>query len=203
VIIFDCEVKHCIPDGRAAKDPALRYCEGWSDYAGMGISVICVVDLESGERYTITENLQLFAYLVNKADLVVGFNNHSFDDRLVAAHGINIPEHKSYDIYTEVLKAAGLHNAPYRKRKGYKLDDIARVNFHERKSEEGALAPVLYQQGEFARLHGYCMHDVEMTVQVLRRIMAGTLLCPRLGTVLNVRHPHEQIRGYERALVNA
>lgn len=199
MLVYDTEIKHCIPDRGEVPSGAIKYCDGWSDFTGMGISVLVAYDTDDATTYIITDDgttpfepagvsvvgrLDLFDYLIGRTDYVVGFNNHSFDDKLLAAHGITVPREKSYDIYSEVIDAAGLSNAPFKHRKGYRLDDIARVNDVGAKTNAGAMAPVMYQQGKLAELHEYCHNDVLMTAKLLERISLGTLRCPRSGNVL-------------------
>jgi hypothetical protein len=40
--VFDCEIKKCIPDRNGVMDANLDYCNGWNDYANMGMSVVGV-----------------------------------------------------------------------------------------------------------------------------------------------------------------
>jgi hypothetical protein len=207
-LIYDCEIKRCIPDKGAIHSGSIEYCEGWSDYAGMGISVLCALEItadrigESARQYTIVdENWQLFGELVASADFIVGFNNHNFDNKLVQAHGVEIPRSKSYDIYVEIIDAAGLSNAPFSYRKGYKLDDVARANNIPGKDGHGIMAPILYQTGKLDELHAYCMHDVEMTAEVYNKILDGDLLCPKSGRVLKVKTPHERLVGAQHKLL--
>lgn len=207
VLVYDLEIKRCIPDRGQVHSGNIEYCTGWKDYTGMGISVACA-SLD-GIMYTFVDdelcrpeyanmridgNLVDFGHLLAKAGYVVGFNNHSFDNNLMAAHHLPVAREKSYDIYVEVIDAAGLSNAPYSYRKGYKLDDIARANEIEGKTGSGGvMAPVLYQTGRMQELHAYCQHDVQMTVQVLERIMAGTLICPRSRNPLMVKTPQDRL----------
>ena len=196
IIVLDTEIKKMILGRNENYQPGLQYCGGWSDYAGMGISVVCVFDMSTGLMHTLTpeendDHATMLQGLINKADYIVGFNNNSFDNNLLAAGGFTIPAEKSYDIYVQVIDAAGLSNAPFAARKGYKLDDIARANGIPGKAEAegGALAPVLYQRGELERLYSYCAQDVQMTVDVLNLILEYNLGCPRTGALLEVKTP--------------
>jgi hypothetical protein len=139
------------------------------------------------------EHAAILQSMISQHDYVVGFNNHGFDNKLLAAIGIKIPKEKSYDIYEQVIDAAGLSNAPFAARKGYRLDDLTRANNLARKNDDagGALAPMLYQQGEIERLHRYCQNDVDMTVQVMQHILQTKLVCPRSGNTLPVKTPAE------------
>lgn len=211
MIVYDTEIKKCIPDRGSVHSGSIEYCLGWSDFPGMGISVLCAFDLDTGQMHTFVDDdpyaakyaalhidggfadLGVFAEMVARTDYVIGFNNHSFDNKLVAAHGIVIPPEKSYDIYVEVIDAAGLSEAPFKYRKGYKLDDLARANGIPGKDGHGIMAPVMYQTGRITELHDYCRHDVDMTVKVLEHILDGRLRCPKSSNVLRVKTPKERL----------
>jgi hypothetical protein len=215
-VVFDLEIKKCIPDRGSVHSGAIEYCAGWSDFAGMGISVACAYDTDQGRMYTFVddnplrpeyEGLQIdgglseLSHLMAQADYIIGFNNHSFDNQLLKANMLNVPSAKSYDIYVEVIDAAGLSTAPFAHRKGYRLDDVSRANGIQGKTGAGVMAPVLYQTGRMRELHEYCQHDVEMTVQVLALINDHKLICPRSQRVLPVRTPQEKLGMTQRGLL--
>jgi hypothetical protein len=196
MIVFDSEIKNMILGRNERPQPGVRYCNGWSDYEGMGISVVCAYDLDTGMMHTLhpqddVQDASLLKILFSRADYIVGFNNHGFDNNLLKAFGVEVPAGKSYDIYEQVIDAAGLSNAPFAARKGYRLDDLTRANGLTRKNDDegGALAPLLYQRGDHERLYKYCQNDVMMTVEVLTYIVQQKLVCPRSGSVLPVRSP--------------
>jgi hypothetical protein len=207
MIIFDCEIKKMILGRNERVVEGLQYCEGWGDYAGMGVSVVCAFDTDNDEMHTLLPeddptDAEYLQKLFSSTDYIVGFNNHGFDNKLLAAINITIPKEKSYDIYEQVIDAAGLSNAPFAARKGYRLDDLARANHLSRKNDDegGALAPMLYQRGEIERLHRYCQNDVQMTVQVLDYIMGAQLMCPVRGCQLPVKRPSELLGSTQSGL---
>jgi len=196
MIIFDCEIKKMILGRNEVADPTLQYCAGWSDYKGMGISVVCVYDTFLGMMHTLTpqdddHHADLLQGMLNQHEYIVGFNNHGFDNALLEAAGFTIPKGRSYDIYAQVIAAAGLSDAPFYERKGFRLDDLARSNKLTRKNDDGggALAPALYQRGEIERLHTYCGNDVQMTVELVNVILERNVICPRTFNVLPVKTP--------------
>ena len=201
LLIYDTEIKHMILGRNEQLQPGIRYCNGWTDYTGMGISVLCAYEFDTanqneGTMHTLqpeddkahADHLQ---GLISRAEYIVGFNNHSFDDKLLAANGVKIPESKSYDIYMQVLYATGWQQGSYRPG-GYKLDLIARANGIPGKGEvSGALAPIMWQQGKIQEVYDYCAADVLMTLGVLRTILAKNLICPNRQVVLPVKTPSE------------
>lgn len=207
MIVYDCEIKKMILGRREQVQPGIEYCAGWSDFPGMGISVVCAFDTDTQEMHTLlpedsSNHAEILQNLINKTDYVVGFNNHSFDDKLLAAFGITVPASKSYDIYVEVIKGAGLANTSFADRKGYKLDDLARANGIPGKNIDGggALAPVLFQTGQLEKLFSYCANDVSMTAAVLQCILDLSLICPRYGTALDVATPKDVLGAVQTGL---
>jgi hypothetical protein len=198
MLIFDSEIKKMILGRNERQQPDLQYCAGWSDYRGMGISVICAWDSLASQMHTLTPqddegHASQLQTLISTADYVVGFNNHGFDNNLLEAAGFKVPKEKSYDIYEQVIAAAGLSDAPFYERKGYRLDDLARVNNLPRKNDDGggAMAPALYQRGEIERLHSYCANDVLMTVELMTLVLNQKVICPRSFNLLPVKTPLE------------
>ena len=84
-VIYDLEIIRAIPGG-GDKEPrieGIEYCEGWEDYANMGISCLCAYDYHEGRYRVFTERnqgewMKLFA----NRDIVVGFNSARFDHKV-------------------------------------------------------------------------------------------------------------------------
>lgn len=188
-IIYDCEIKRCIPQKGKDNNPDFEYCQGWTDYIGMGISVVCVYEFSNDTMHTFdfknpfhTRNLQ---ELFTDTLCAVGFNNHHFDNKLLNAHGFVVPQ--SYDMFEEIKKQRGQYP------KGYNLDAIAKANNVAGKAEieGGALAPILYQRGEFERLNEYCRQDVRMTADVYRMVLDNMLHDPVRDCLLRLSRPKQ------------
>lgn len=172
--------------------PGIKYCGGWSDHANMGISVIGVYEIHTDcYRVFCADNFDGFKALVDGSDAVIGFNNGGFDDKLVAATlGWEIPAEKSYDLLSGVWVAHGLgRRFAGREYAGYGLDDCARANDLPGKSGNGALAPVLWQQGKVGQVIDYCLRDVWLTHQLIKKVMDGTFRSPKTGQVVPVKLP--------------
>lgn len=197
MIIYDIETENAILGRNESRRDGIKYCDGFHDFAGMGIACVGVIDYASeSPRVFLADNLQTLGELVRSANVVVGFNNHRFDDRLLAANGIEIPDGRSYDILEEVWRGLGL--APefnYRTHGGLSLGALAEANFRRRKTENGALAPVMWQQGERGRVIDYCLADVALTRMLLDRIIRrGELVDPRTGKTFPVRPPSPEVK---------
>jgi hypothetical protein len=184
VIVYDCEIIKCIPP---AVQPDLQYCEGWHDHAGMGISVIGVYDyLTDQYRVFLKDNFADFVKLVRDREHVIGFNSLAFDDRLCAAHGLEVTT--TYDLLCEV-RVASKQPPRYRPgtRPGYSLERLALANLGTGKSGSGALAPELWQRGQRGAVIDYCLGDVALTKRLFDR-RAG-LIDPTGRGMLTLREP--------------
>jgi len=189
LIIYDCEIQNAIPVKGEPKIKGIRYCSGWRSFLEMGISVICVYDYDTnGFRVFCQDNLEEFGDLAWSTDMVVGFHNWNFDDPLIEAHGVGIPEKRSYDLYKEIYKA---HNFSMARRVGgMKLDECVKANFPDKgKTGDGAMAPVLWQQGKIGTVIDYCMQDVYLTKCLLDLVIQGKFVSPKTGRILRVRGP--------------
>ena len=184
MIVYDCEIVGAVPGKGQERIDGVWYCDGWDDFQGMGISCICAYDMQGQRsRVFLADNLQEFSRLISAGRMVAGFNNHKFDDQLIRAHGIKVGG--SYDIATEVKAASGNPNW-----RGLSLDALARANGICGKSGSGADAPILWQRGKIGAVIDYCLQDVNVTVNIIRKIMtAGCLVDPRDGRVVKMRSP--------------
>lgn len=208
MIVIDTEIKNMIPERNGVKTPDVTYCDGWGDYNGMGIAVACAYDYDTKSKYAFWDcdsalvpaftqpdyfngTLADLRVLIEKTDYVVGYNNHTFDNKLLAAFDVVIPANKSYDIYPQIIQAAGLSDAPFAMRKGYKLGDVARANKMAGKSGDGAAAPLLWQSGKLIELRDYCMHDVRLTKGILDKIMLKSLICAKTFGIMSIPTPAE------------
>lgn len=198
MIIFDCEIVKAIPpkDGKKVKE--INYCAGWRDFDNMGISVISAYDyVEDRYRIFCQDNFSEFQTLLEKRNVIVGFNSLAFDNKLCAANGIYVPAEKSYDILVEVWKAKGLGKTFNIKNShrylGLGLDNLVQINFEQKKTGNGELAPVFWQERKIGAVADYCLTDVWLTKMLMDRILeTGQLLDSHknsFGKILEVEKP--------------
>jgi hypothetical protein len=189
MIVYDCEIVRAIPDKKKDRLRGIQYCKGWRDFAGMGVACVVAYDYDTdGFRVFCEDNLDAFQRMIHLVDVVVGYHNWNFDDPLMEAHGVKIPDKKSYDLYKEIYKAHGFKLA--KRVGGMKLDDVARANFPDRgKTGDGAMAPIHWQRGLIGRVIDYCMGDVLLTRDLLDLVIRGELRSPKTGRILRVRPP--------------
>lgn len=195
MLVFDCEIKRCIPDLRKnhphnLSAAGLEYCEGWHDFAGMGIATICVHDMTHNVSHVFCEdNMHLLRHMFYIEPMTAGFNSELFDCPLLAANGVLVPR-EHYDLRREVLIAAGKNpDAPHDANRGYSLDAICKANGLPGKNGDGAMAPVLWQRKQYGTVINYCLNDVMQTVTLIRRCPG--LKDPVTGKWLDV-HPYYQ-----------
>jgi DEAD/DEAH box helicase domain-containing protein len=154
IVVFDLEIKEEIGG-----------IITWNDHDKMGISVGCLFDYQTGDTHAyMDDNIKELTDRLNRADLIVAFNQIGFDNSLMRASGQGLKsdsELPNYDILIEGRKAIGWSESlPYPK--GCKLDDFLKHTFGQQfmKTGSGALAPVLYKSGQLGKLVSYCLADV-------------------------------------------
>jgi hypothetical protein len=178
IAVFDAEIKKRIED----------CSNGWNSHDEMGISVLVIFDYAT-MRYRVFDdkNAQEAINLLFNYDLVVGFNTVGFDWKLIKASWPNeiLARTKQvqdapgggppiidpygrashdFDVLREIWLSLGLNPDKFvpSTHGGYKLDDVAWDTIRMRKTANGALAPVMYQQGRIAELIDYCIEDVRI-----------------------------------------
>lgn len=189
-LIYDVEIKNAILTKGEQPIEGIKYCEGWKDYAGMGISIITAYDFATARYRVFTEeNFWQFARLVDYRDFVIGFNSRGFDEHVLATRNIIVPPEKSVDLLHAIVLAAGKEpRFPFTN--GYGLDDVYRTNMPNGvgKTGKGAYAPIAWQQGRYGEVIDYGLNDTQMTTELVMVACASGLLdCPKTGVKLSVR----------------
>jgi len=193
-LIYDIEIVKAIVGKDGVRLPDINYCDGWNDHANMGVSVIGAYDYaEDRYRTFCADNFYAFEELA-KDRLCVGFNSIKFDNTVLAASDIVVPDvSQCYDLLRETWIAAGAGNGDpfnFKLHGGYGLDAMCKVNFGTAKTGNGALAPVLWQRGEIGKVIDYCLNDVRLTKQLFDKVLAGELLLsPVSSQSLKLRVP--------------
>lgn len=188
-LVYDCEIIKGILGKNERPVEGVEYCAGWRDFPNMGISVIGAYDYWD-DRYRVfcDDNFDEFKVLAAERS-PVSFNGIAFDDQLCRANGI--PVTTEYDLLVETWAAAGLGpEFRYPSHTGYGLDAICEFNALGRKTGNGALAPVLWQQGKHGQVIDYCLQDVRLTVRLLDLVLSrGAITCPKTNVTLTMRRP--------------
>jgi hypothetical protein len=185
IVVYDLEIAKSILGKNEFPKPNIEYCNGWSDHANMGITVLAAYDLETDQTHVYCEdNLPEFFKLLSEREYRAGFNNINFDDKVLLANGYEFPANNhSYDLMKELMRGAGTTSFA-----GFNLDACCITNFNICKSGNGALAPVLWQQGKIGEVINYCIRDVFLTTKLLNRILdAEHLYDPRSNEKVEIK----------------
>ncbi len=146
IVYFDLETQ------RTANDVG-----GWGNKHKMGISIAVTFSTKLNEYriYQEHETTELIQQLV-RADLVIGFNQISFDYEVLLGHAIFDfrDQLRSLDLMVDIEKTLG-HRL--------KLDAIASATLGTGKTADGLDAIRWWQQGKVAEIAEYCAFDVKVT----------------------------------------
>jgi DEAD/DEAH box helicase domain-containing protein len=129
---------------------------GWGNISKMGLSV-AVTYSTAREEYTIYGEKQVGELLkeLQRADLVVGFNNLRFDYEVLHGYtSFDLSQLPTLDMLVE-LQATLNHRLS--------LDSIATATFGVEKTAEGLQAIRWFKEGKFAEIAEYCCYDVKIT----------------------------------------
>jgi len=188
ILVYDAEIVNAIPTKGQAPLPGIKFCKGWSDHEGMGVSVICAYLWDDGYRVFLEDNFGAFKALAEApTTLCVGYNNRVFDDLLLRrALGIHIAENRSYDLLRAVRVARGESPGSVG---GPSLHNLCQANFLPGKSGSGEFAPILWQKGKIGQVIDYCLNDTTQLVELVELVIAGRLRDPDSGRILTVKPP--------------
>lgn len=185
MFIFDIEIKHGIaPNDPNERKSNIKYCDGWTDYAAMGVACIGVWDYTTDSSRVFGElELEEFQKFIDSQDCAIGFNNNRFDNNVLRANDVTIAPQKSYDILAEIYHALGSFQ------RGCSLVNVVKASFPKSagKTGDGALAPELWQTGFHTRVIDYCLNDVRLTKMIMDKIL-------RHGHINNPIQPTQVLR---------
>ncbi|WP_051309398.1 DEAD/DEAH box helicase [Desulfogranum japonicum] len=129
---------------------------GWHRCHLMGISVAVLYDSVQDRYFSYEENnIEKFLEHLAGFDLVVGFNNKRFDNKVLSAYtDIPLSTFPSLDLLEVIHTQLG-----YR----LSLDRLAEKTLGIKKSGNGLQALEWYRKGEMKKLSAYCLQDVKIT----------------------------------------
>ena len=132
---------------------------GWSHIDLMGMSVGVTFSTERG-GYRVYDESEVDGLIeeLQKADLVVGFNQIRFDYKVLEGYSVfDFSQVPSLDMLVDLNEKLG-HRL--------KLDSIAQATFGCEKTAEGLQAIEWYRQGKLMEIAEYCLFDVKITKMV-------------------------------------
>ena len=129
---------------------------GWGNISKMGMSVGVTYNTARGE-YKIYGEPQVNDLIteLQRADLVVGFNNLRFDYEVLHGYSaLDLTQIPTLDMLVVLNEKLG-HRLS--------LDSIATATFGVEKTAEGLQAIEWFKQGKLAEIAEYCCYDVKIT----------------------------------------
>jgi DNA polymerase elongation subunit (family B) len=146
-IVFDIETRDTFQDA------------GSNDPADLHISLVGVYDYET-DQYTsyLEEELSKLWPLIEKADVLIGFNSDHFDIPLLNKYYPgDLTKIKSVDLLKEIRKSIGRRIGM-----GY----VAQATLGKGKIGHGLEAIAWWQKGEIEKIRKYCLEDVKITKEL-------------------------------------
>lgn len=135
----------------------------------LGVSVLVAYDYSDNEYKVFREHeLNRLWPLFESADLIIGFNQKSFDNRVLGAYyrgDLSLFPH--LDLLEEFYKTAGFR---------VRLDALGQATLNARKSGSGLQAISWFKQGNFKDLEEYCREDVALTKNLYEYALANRSL---------------------------
>lgn len=133
---------------------------GWNRSELMGVSVGVVYDSAQDSYFTYLEHeMEELVKHLSGFDLVVGFNNKRFDNRVLSAYtSVNLHGLPNLDLLEEIHNILG-----YR----LSLNRLAEYTLGVQKSADGLQALQWYKDGRIDLIQHYCRKDVEITKDLL------------------------------------
>ncbi len=146
-IFFDIETRNLFQDV-GVRDPSL-----------LDLSIVCIYDSETDSYSSyLQEELKNLWPIIEKADMLIGFNSDHFDIPLLNKYYPgDITKIKSLDILNEVRKSLG---------RRISLDALASATLGKKKSGHGIEATKWWKNGEIDKIRKYCIEDVKITKEL-------------------------------------
>ena len=127
-----------------------------SDYSALELSVVGIHDSETDEYSAYTkEELPKLWPIIEKADVLIGFNSISFDVPILNKYYPgDLTKIRSLDLLVEVYNALG---------RRLRLQSLAEATLGVGKSGDGLKAIEWWSQGLVEKVKEYCIQDVRVT----------------------------------------
>jgi DEAD/DEAH box helicase domain-containing protein len=140
--------------------------EDWVEYkarAGVGLAVVYDFKTQAWEVF-FEKDIQSLADMLEKTDVVLGYNSVGFDHVVLdCALGRRVEIKKELDLW-EVIKARiGEERWP---KGSWTLNGVCERTLGQGKEKIGEHAPALLMAGEMKKVIDYCIKDVKLTVRL-------------------------------------
>ena len=146
-VVFDLETQNTFADA------------GSNDPKDLSISVGCAYDSLTDTYTTVAiDELHLLWPVLEKADVLVGYNSDHFDIPLLNKYYPGDLTHiKSIDILSAIKASLG---------RRLRLDSVAQATIGAKKSGNGLMAITWWREGDIASIKKYCKQDVKVTKEI-------------------------------------
>jgi DEAD/DEAH box helicase domain-containing protein len=157
-IVFDIETRNIFSD------------VGSNNPADLDISVVCIHDSKDDKYSSYTqEELPALWPIIEKADMLIGFNSEHFDIPLLNKYySGDLKKIRSVDLLKEIKNSLG---------RRIKLDTIAEATLGKNKTGNGLDAIAWWNKGEIEKIKKYCIEDVKITKEVYEFALKNKYLC--------------------------
>lgn len=183
ILVFDCEIKNEIKNGIK-----------WTDYDKMGMSVTASYNFRTDDyKIYFDDNFSELIADLHSAEMVTGFNIKGFDIPLIETIGKFKLSEKIiiYDMLEVSRKSVGNMYA-----NGLKLDNHLESIFGSEgmKSNNGAMAPIMWQEKQIGSLCSYVLRDVNREKALFEHIWQN-------GWVKTETHGQKNVKKLQEFLV--
>lgn len=148
IVYFDLETQNSAQD-----------VGGWDKIRDLKMSVgVTFSTARNGYKIYDEKHINDLITELQRADLVVGYNNLRFDYEVLHGYTVfDLTQLPTLDMLVEIYKVLNHRVA---------LDDIAEATFGVNKTAEGLQAIRWYREGKLAEIAEYCCFDVKITKMV-------------------------------------
>ena len=143
--------------------------------------VVCIYDSETDKYSSYTkEQLKDLWPILEKADLLIGYNSDSFDIPILNHYYPgDLTKITSLDLLTEIKNSLG---------RRIKLDYIAEATLGRNKTGHGLEAIDWWKQGRYQDVINYCIEDVRITKDIYDYALKnGILKYKDLGEIKEIK----------------
>jgi DEAD/DEAH box helicase domain-containing protein len=157
------------------------FSRGRLDVRELELTVAGVYDSATGAYTAYTrEELPALWPLLERAELLIGFNSDAFDIPLLNRYYPgDLSRIRSLDLLAEVYRALG---------RRLRLDALAQATLGRGKIGDGAKAGAWWEQGLYDKVKEYCLEDVRLTKELYDYALArGALKYKDLGELKEIK----------------
>ena len=131
---------------------------GHVDVNEQELTVVGIHDSETGEYSSyLKEELHKLWPILERADVLIGFNSNTFDIPLLNRYYPGDLSHiRSLDLLAEVAQVLG---------RRVRLQSLAEATLGKGKSGDGLKASEWWKEGKIDKVRAYCIEDVRITAK--------------------------------------